>query len=227
MFQTISPFSQPPPPGVVHTTRQSFLSADGAGSHSGGLILYRISRIVETKTIGLLFLISLLLLPTSVFSKEVQKGDSVIIITQGVRARLCPYPDCGQDVHTSRIPEGTVLIVRNIINIEPKRVLGFKGWTVSWYQVNYMGTTGWISMFDTEIAPNHFQPNVEGQVAYLYVETLPENSRIKILNIHPKFYQGIELMPNTYHIEVSAVGYVTEKKWVTISSGGLNGCFSD
>ena len=178
------------------------------------LILYRISRIVETKTIGLLFLIILIFLPTNIYSREVQKGDSVIIVTPGVRARLCPYPDCGQDAHIARIPEGTILLVRMIMNID------LKLWTVPWYQVNYRRTTGWISMYDTKIAPNHLQSNFESQIAYLYIETLPENSRIRILNIRPKFYQGIKLKPNKYHVEVSAVDYVTEKKWVTISSSG-------
>ncbi len=148
------------------------------------LILYRISRIIETKTVGLLFLIILVFLPTSIYSSEVQKGDSVIIVTLGVRARLCPYPDCGQDAHIARIPEGTILVVRMIMNI------ALKLWTVPWYQVNYRGTTGWISMYDTKIAPSHLQSNLESQVAYLYIETLPENSRIRILSMRPKFHQG-------------------------------------
>ena len=178
-------------------------------------------RIKETKIIGILFLIILILLSTSVYSKAVQKGDSVIIDLGG--ARLCPYPDCGLGAHITRIPEGTTLVVRAIKIFKykvPTRVAPSGIWIVPWYQVNFAGITGWTSMYNTKIAPYHFQPNVEGQVAYLYVETLPENSRIKILNIRPKFYQGIELLPNTYHIEVSAVGYVTEKKWLTISSGG-------
>lgn len=178
------------------------------------LILYRITRTVETKTVGLLFLISLILIPASVYSREIQNGDSVIIVTPGVKARLCSYPDCGQDAHIARIPEGTIFVVTMIINID------LKLWTVPWYQVNYKGTTGWISMYDTKMATNHLQSNFRSQIAYLYIETLPENSRIRILNIRPKFYQGIKLKPNKYHVEVSAVGYVTEKKWVTISSSG-------
>ncbi|MBW1694284.1 MAG: carboxypeptidase regulatory-like domain-containing protein [Deltaproteobacteria bacterium] len=39
------------------------------------------------------------------------------------------------------------------------------------------------------------------------------------MNISPIFYQGIELDPGRYQIEVSADGFVTEKKWCTIEPG--------
>ena len=50
----------------------------------------------------------------------------------------------------------------------------------------------------------------------IFVETNPKDARIRILNIKPKFYQGIELKPGKYHIEVSADGYEIIKKWVEI-----------
>lgn len=57
--------------------------------------------------------------------------------------------------------------------------------------------------------------------AILYVKTMPEDSRIRIMNIKPKFRQGIELAPGKYHIEVSAKGYVTESKWIVLSKGDI------
>ena len=53
--------------------------------------------------------------------------------------------------------------------------------------------------------------------AKLFVETDPQDARVRILNIRPKFYQGIELAPGKYHIEVSASGYKTFKKWTIVS----------
>jgi len=50
------------------------------------------------------------------------------------------------------------------------------------------------------------------------VETQPTNTRIRILNIGPAFYQGMDLDPGSYHVEVSAEGYETEKLWVTLSA---------
>ena len=52
----------------------------------------------------------------------------------------------------------------------------------------------------------------------IFVQTTPPNSRIRILNIGPKFYQGMELKPGRYHVEVSAPGYMTQKRWVKLSA---------
>jgi len=52
----------------------------------------------------------------------------------------------------------------------------------------------------------------------LFVETEPEDARIKILNIRPRFYQGMELEPGSYHVEVSADGYQKKSMWVTLDA---------
>lgn len=76
--------------------------------------------------------------------KEVNHGDKVTIITPGILARLCPYPNCGENKHITRIPEGTVLVV------EGKTDAGTKAWPVIWFEVTYKGKKGWISIFDTD-----------------------------------------------------------------------------
>lgn len=53
----------------------------------------------------------------------------------------------------------------------------------------------------------------------LFVETEPGDARVKILNIGPKFYQGIELEPSRYHVEVSASGHDTKRQWVELGAG--------
>ena len=55
--------------------------------------------------------------------------------------------------------------------------------------------------------------------ARLYVETTPEDAQVRILNISPAFFQGMELDPGRYHVEVSSDGYETEKRWVSLSAG--------
>jgi hypothetical protein len=52
---------------------------------------------------------------------------------------------------------------------------------------------------------------------HLYVRTKPKNATIRILNIRSKFYQGIELNPGKYHLEVAANGYVTHKAWIRLA----------
>jgi len=53
----------------------------------------------------------------------------------------------------------------------------------------------------------------------LYVDTNPEDATVKILNIAPAFYQGMDLDPGRYNVEVSASGYKTKKRWVDLSAG--------
>jgi len=53
----------------------------------------------------------------------------------------------------------------------------------------------------------------------LYVDTDPKDAHICILNIRPRFKQGIWLENGKYLLEVSAAGYQTKKMWLEISSG--------
>jgi hypothetical protein len=53
----------------------------------------------------------------------------------------------------------------------------------------------------------------------LFVETKPKNATIRILNIGPKFYQGMPLKPGRYHVEVSRRGHETKKTWIRLEAG--------
>jgi len=53
----------------------------------------------------------------------------------------------------------------------------------------------------------------------LFIHSEPKDARIRILNIQPKFKQGIQLKPGKYHVEVSAQGYKTTKQWVPLKAG--------
>ncbi len=52
----------------------------------------------------------------------------------------------------------------------------------------------------------------------LFVNIKAKDSRVRILNIKPKFNQGIELKKGTYHIEASAPGYETKTIWITLKT---------
>ena len=81
-----------------------------------------------------------------IYADEIKPGDTVTIITPGIEARLCPHPGCGPDRHITRIPAGTVLIVKNTEDY----VIGtFK---VKWLEVVYDENRGWISIYDTDKA---------------------------------------------------------------------------
>ena len=42
---------------------------------------------------------------------------------------------------------------------------------------------------------------------------------MRILNIGPRFRQGMELDPGRYHVEASADGYETRKDWISLGPG--------
>jgi hypothetical protein len=57
------------------------------------------------------------------------------------------------------------------------------------------------------------------QKAWLSVNTSPQHAKVKILNIEPRYYRGMELEPGSYHLEVSAQGYQTQKRWIDLRAG--------
>jgi len=57
------------------------------------------------------------------------------------------------------------------------------------------------------------------KVIRLFVDTVPSGATIKIMNIKPRFCQGIELAPGRYKVQVSAAGYRTHIKWISLAAG--------
>jgi len=53
----------------------------------------------------------------------------------------------------------------------------------------------------------------------LFINSIPENARIRILNIAPKYTHGIVLPVGSYHLEVSSPGYQKETLWYTLEAG--------
>lgn len=53
----------------------------------------------------------------------------------------------------------------------------------------------------------------------LFVKTEPAGALIRVLNIGPKFYQGMNLSPGRYHVEISDKGYKTKETWVDLCAG--------
>lgn len=53
----------------------------------------------------------------------------------------------------------------------------------------------------------------------LYIKTAPEKADIKIIGIQSKYYEGLNLEPGTYSLEVSADGYTTKRQQVSLMAG--------
>ncbi len=50
----------------------------------------------------------------------------------------------------------------------------------------------------------------------LTVNPTPSDARVQIMNIKPKYYDGIKLKKGKYHIKVSKKGYKTVEKWIKL-----------
>ena len=55
----------------------------------------------------------------------------------------------------------------------------------------------------------------------LYTEVTPKKAKIRILNIKPKYKNGIKLKKGKYHVEVSKKGYSTVNKWIEIKDKNI------
>jgi hypothetical protein len=89
-------------------------------------------------------IILIIMLSPPAFGAKVKQGDNVTIITPGTVARLCPHPNCGQNQHITRIPEGIKLQVEGIMKVKSGMM------EITWFEVKYKGKRGWISMYDTD-----------------------------------------------------------------------------
>lgn len=63
--------------------------------------------------------------------------------------------------------------------------------------------------------------SVQSGIAQTYTLTVnpdPTNARVRIMNIQPRYHDGIALAPGQYDIEVSQEGYYTYREWITLSA---------
>lgn len=62
----------------------------------------------------------------------------------------------------------------------------------------------------------HFLLNKLGKYGRLYVQTTPEEARVRIMNILMGFHNGLRLNPGEYRVQVSHPGYETVERWAEV-----------
>ena len=64
------------------------------------------------------------------------------------------------------------------------------------------------------------QTTENGQVR-LIVKTMPLDARVRIMNIKPKYKDGIALDKGRYDIEVSKPGFATKRQWIDLKESKI------
>jgi predicted metallopeptidase len=78
----------------------------------------------------------------------------------------------------------------------------------------------WIELGPREEKRINFElEKTEPKVGKIFVATVPEYAQVRILNIKPKFVQGMELDPGNYHVEVVAERYESQDRWIYLNAG--------
>lgn len=128
----------------------------------------------------------------------VKSGMRFVVYKEG---QIIKHPKTGQVLDVERIETGAVRITRVMKKISSAKIEE----ETSPGSINYGQLVK--SLMDTT-----------PKVSRLFVNSSPEGARIRILNITPKFTQGIVLSPGAYHLEVSAPGYRTMREWINLGS---------
>jgi hypothetical protein len=141
-------------------------------------------------------------------------GMEFVVYKEG---EIIRHPKTGEVLDVEQIQTGRVVLKKvreklsqgEIVEEEPPGAITY-GQLV--YSVGAMAEAAPAT--PPEIAP----PPPAGK-SRLFVDAVPAAARVRILNIVPRYYSGIELRPGSYHIEVSAPGYRTDTRWVTVGYG--------
>ena len=141
-----------------------------------------------------------------------RKGDSVTLdlgILTGVKpgmqfivfreGQVIKHPKTGEVLDVERIKTGTITITNVMQKICKAQINEESGPAAITYGQMVK------SLVDTTI-----------QQSRLTITTDPVGALIRVLNISPPYQNGIVLEPGPYHIEVSASGYTTLRRWINL-----------
>ena len=123
-------------------------------------------------------------------------------------------------LHIETIPDNATI---RLMNIKPKFQQGMnlmKGnYDVSIIKTGYQPYRNWINVGDNdkkltiELTPLQRYP--------LTINTTPADAKIYIMNIEPKFQQGMLLLPGEYDVLVKKMGYPPKREWIEITDKAM------
>ena len=130
-----------------------------------------------------------------------------------------PAPAVGTLVVTTTPGGATVTFLTGSHTYRNNMSLETGTYTIRVAKTGYISMEKWVTVEEGQTARVSVLLEAEMKPGHLYVSTIPSGAVVKVLNIKPKFFQGMTLKPGKYHLSVSSVGYATIKGWVVIKNG--------
>lgn len=125
-----------------------------------------------------------------------------------------------------------------VINIKPKYYPGMllspKAYLLDISKDGFLSERHWVVLKDRDVEvavdlekaktlPSIIakQPHSFSERFSLTVETIPNDARVRILNIKPPYTPGISLESGSYHVEVSKDGFRSYRRWIALKERDL------
>ena len=165
-----------------------------------------------------------------VVKKDDRKFEKIVTLEAGqsvsIDAYLPPPAPRPGHLYVDSSPEGSQI---RLLNIEDSYRQGMKlkpgRYHVEVSKPGHDTKTEWITLSageDKYIAirlAGKYVPPPAPQTGNLYVDSSPEGSQIRLLNIDEPYQRGMKLKSSRYHVEVSKPGHETKTEWITLSAG--------
>lgn len=143
----------------------------------------------------------------------VKNGMRFMVFKEGGIIR---HPKTGEILDMEKIQTGFIKIVAAKEKISEAKVIEEQGAG----SIDYGQMVKSISdLAVTRLSSDAGSPSESPEKAKLVIEPNPKEAFVRILNIVPRYYDGIELDPGRYHVEISALGYLTKTVWVELTRG--------
>ncbi len=126
----------------------------------------------------------------------VRRGMRFIVYKEG---QVIKHPKTGEILEVERKQTGVIVITRVMQNICKATIVEEKD----------PGSIDYGQLVKSLVDTGE-------KVASLTINTRPQNATVRILNIGPRYHRGMVLKPGSYHVEVSAPGYKTKKRWINV-----------
>lgn len=149
----------------------------------------------------------------------VKPGMEFVVYREG---EVIKHPKTGEVLDVERIHTGRVRIQNVLGKISEGEVLDEEADDAIKYgqlvSSAVIGSNGGKRQSVTAAAAS-VEPAEDLPKGRLYVSTEPTGAKIRILNIGPVYREGMELAGGSYHLEVSAPGYRTDRQWLKLAAG--------